>query len=575
LDKECNAMSGKNTFSVEFDHYYTYDELTAALKGFAEHYPQLATLESIGKSYEGRDIWLITLTNSSTGAAETKPAMYIDGNHHAGEVMGAMTALYTVQHLLNRYGEESKLTRLLDRRTFYIVPRVSPDGAELYLTTPELLRSSVRPWPYDEPQDGLIPRDVDGDGRITQMRLADPHGEWKVSTKDPRIMTRRAPHEFGGEYYRLYTEGLIENYDGYVIEEAPPKYGLDFNRNYGSGTWKGEHRQKGAGPYPLSEPETRAIARFISEHKNIAGAMSYHTTGGVILRASCTKPDKELNQLDLRQYRELGDIGKEFTGYPCVSIFEEFTVDKARPSVGSFLDFTYGEKGILTFATELWDLQQRAGIPRRTLEKRMQLKPEQREDDAVKLLQWVDDNLEPGQGFYEWTEFDHPQLGTVELGGFDVKYLRQNPPEKLLQQECEKNMQFTLAHAAALPELRFKTVEVEAPSEDIRVIRAVIENVGYQPSYVTARAKETETNRPIEVELELSPEAALVAGDQTIEIDELTGRVQASGRFYAQNSAFGREKKLEWVVQLSEPTELTIRIDSQRAGKPVHTVELK
>ncbi|HEX9440148.1 MAG TPA: M14 family zinc carboxypeptidase, partial [Roseiflexaceae bacterium] len=122
--------------TIEFSRYYRYDELTDALKGFADEYSSLATLESIGKSYEGRDIWCMAITNRATGPDLEKPALWLDGNLHATEVTGAMGALHVIQRLLTGYGADAAITRLLDTRVFYIVPRVNPDGTEQYLTTP-------------------------------------------------------------------------------------------------------------------------------------------------------------------------------------------------------------------------------------------------------------------------------------------------------------------------------------------------------------------------------------------------------------------------------------------------------
>ena len=104
--------------------------------------PGLTCLESAGKSGEGREIWVMTLSDMSTGDPEDKPAIYIDGNFHAGEVTGSMINLYTIRHTLENYGNDERITKLLQRYTLYVIPRVSPDGAEMYLTTPETLRSS-------------------------------------------------------------------------------------------------------------------------------------------------------------------------------------------------------------------------------------------------------------------------------------------------------------------------------------------------------------------------------------------------------------------------------------------------
>ena len=132
---------------AKFDHYYCYSEMENFLKSLAEEYPGIAELESAGKSGEGRDIWVMILSDRSSGEPDKKPAIYIDGNFHAGEVTGSMINLYAIKHILDNYGKEGRITRLLQRYTLYVIPRVSPDGAEVYLKTPETLRSVPRPYP--------------------------------------------------------------------------------------------------------------------------------------------------------------------------------------------------------------------------------------------------------------------------------------------------------------------------------------------------------------------------------------------------------------------------------------------
>jgi murein tripeptide amidase MpaA len=160
---------------LQTDRYYKYDELTAYVKSAAQSHPQLASIDSMGQSWEGRDVWVLTLTNRETGCPDEKPAIYIDGNIHAGEVTGSMVCLYTIDYLLRSFGCDEETTWLLNNRTFYIAPRVNPDGAELYLTTPYMLRSSVRPYPdaLVEGLPGLHPEDVNDDGWILLMRLRD------------------------------------------------------------------------------------------------------------------------------------------------------------------------------------------------------------------------------------------------------------------------------------------------------------------------------------------------------------------------------------------------------------------
>jgi len=129
-----------------FNKFHRYEELTSLLKAYAKEYPDLIKLESIGKSYEGRDVWLITATNFKSGADADKPALWLDGNIHATEVTASVAALYFIHSLVTRYKKDKDVRRALDTRAFYIVPRVNPDGAEWALADkPKLIRSSTRP----------------------------------------------------------------------------------------------------------------------------------------------------------------------------------------------------------------------------------------------------------------------------------------------------------------------------------------------------------------------------------------------------------------------------------------------
>ncbi len=137
--------------AIQFDRFYRYAEFTQLLKDFASRYPDLIALESAGKSFEGRDIWIITATNRKTGAAEDKPAFWVDANIHAAELAGSAACLYLIDKLTGEYGKNADVTRCLDSRVMYLCPRINPDGAEWAMAdTPRIIRSSTRPYPYDE-----------------------------------------------------------------------------------------------------------------------------------------------------------------------------------------------------------------------------------------------------------------------------------------------------------------------------------------------------------------------------------------------------------------------------------------
>ena len=283
------------------------------------------------------------------------------------------------------------------------------------------------------------------------MRVRDPLGEWKKSALDERIMVQRAPGEEGGAYYRLYPEGFIEDYDGVHVAIEKPFDG-NMNRNFPAG-WDAE--EYGAGEHPLSEPEAAAVARFILDHPNIAGMNSYHTHGGIILRPSMTQSDASMSPKDLALYTALGKVGTELTGYPTISIYEEFTPDKSTPRRGGLMDWTYEKMGIPSFGTEVWDVETAAGVEKTAY---YNLHP-RTEEAQLQVVRWVLEHLGE-HGFRPWRTFLHPQLGEVEVGGMNYIWTYRNPPPALLEEVCRTNVAFNLKHAAAAPRVRVDDVSV-------------------------------------------------------------------------------------------------------------------
>src|SRR5437667_8436757 len=181
---------------------------------------------------------------------------------------------------------------------------------------------------YAEARPGLVAgpsicKSHDGDGRILSMRVPDPHGPYKKHAGDPRLMVPREPGEFGGEYYRVMPEGTLQNYDGLTVKVNPDVEGLDLNRNFPT-NWRQEFEQVGAGPYPTSEPEVRAMVEFITAHRNIGAAISFHTHSGVILRPMGSESDEDMIAEDLWCYKRFSALGEQLTGYPAISIWHDF-----------------------------------------------------------------------------------------------------------------------------------------------------------------------------------------------------------------------------------------------------------
>jgi len=532
----------------EFARYYRYDEMTALLQAYEREFRGLAALESIGTSYEGRDIWSLIITNGATGAALEKPGFYIDGNIHGSEVTASVTALYFAWRLLSGHGAQEELARLVDETTFYIIPAVSPDGVEHVLSSAGFVRSGTRMYPHEEERDGLHEEDIDGDGLIAQMRIEDEGGGWKISRKDSRLLVPRRFDDSEGPFYRVFPEGRIRNFDGVEVEEAPRKQSLDFNRNFPA-NWEPQVKQKGSGEYPFSEPETRALAEFIVAHPNICGLHTLHTGMESIIRPPATQSDKEMPGQDLRAVREIGRRGAELTGYVLFS-YRKLN-DDIYVAHGDFATWTYEHLGLIVFCDELWDIRARGGKDYVELsEMNFERDLDELEEVEAGALKWNDTVL-GGEGFVDWHEYEHPQLGTVEIGGWNRLY-RNNAPPQLMELTCEKMSRFLVAHAQASPRLQADFHAAECLGDRVYRIAVAVRNEGYLPTNVTQQAVNMQQAPPVEARIQLGAGDELLAGDEVEEIGHLSG--------------YGGRRKVEWVVKFRGEVGGTVEIVGQKAG---------
>ncbi len=541
---------------IPFDTYHDHDAMTAHLRTLVDALPHLARMTSVAKSFQGRDVWLIEITNPDTGPALEKPGYYIDAQIHAEEHATSATALYAVWYLLENYGHDEQVTRLVDQQVFYILPRINPDGAELSLQPPYYnWCGNGRYMPGADRISGLIPEDIDGDGYLVWMRVPDPSGEWKKSPDNPDIMIQRGPHEHGGEYFRLYPEGTIRDHDGVNVPIEKPFDG-NMNRNFPT-NWSPQ--EYGGGIHPLSEPEAKGMAEVILARPNICGMCAYHTHGGIILRPSMTRPDSAMGAADINLYKQIGAVGTEITGYPTVSIYEEFTPDKSKPRRGGLMDWTYEEMGIISFGTELWDLERTAGVDKVGY---YNLYPRTPEIQA-KVHDWVVKNVGE-KGFRPWRAFDHPQLGPVEIGGMVNIWSYRNPPGHMLEKICHENMLFNLAHADAAPRVQVTALAAEKLADDLWKLRAEVANTGYLPTNLSDVALENAVAKPVTVAVD---GAEVVMNPARADLGHLAGRNQ---RLYPW-SPWGQQwspsaKPVEWLLRATSGTEVTVSAVSEKGG---------
>ncbi|MBK7333347.1 MAG: carboxypeptidase [Betaproteobacteria bacterium] len=551
-----------------FDRFLRYPELTDVLHGFARDHPDLCSVASIGRSHEGRDLWLVTVTNAKTGPADEKPAFWVDGNIHATEVAASAAALYFLHTVLTQYGKDADVTRALDTRAFYVLPRMNPDGAEWALADkPKWIRSSTRPYPLDEEApEGLVVEDVDGDGLILQMRIPDANGLWKAHPEDARLMVRRDPVETGGTYYRVLPEGRYDGYDGHTLRVKRPKQGLDLNRNFPA-SWRQEFEQLGAGPYPVSEPEVRAVVDFVVNHRNITGGTTFHTWSGVLLRPFEHLSDDEMHAEDLWVYQAQGREGEKRTGYPAISVYHEFRYHP-KDVIGGTFDWLYEHLGAFVWVVEIWSPMREAGI---TNYRYIDWFRDHPASDDLKLIRWSDEKL-GGLGHMGWRPYDHPQLGKVEIGGWNRFHAFSNPPPAFLEREIARFPSWLVWQALVSPKLELVHAGAERvggrEGDDTWKVTLVVQNTGWLPAYVSKRALERKTVRGVVAEIALPDGATLVTGKARDEHGQLEGRSNkhTGVSFWPDYHITDDRMKLEWVVRAKagSAVELTARHD--RAG---------
>lgn len=559
--------------------YWTYDAMWEQLRLWERQYPDFITVEVAGKSRQGRDLALCVLTDRRRGSSESKPGSFVDANIHAGEVTGNAVAMYWMgQVLASSSDPDSEGARLLADHTLYVIPRIAVDGAEAYLTTPMRLRSSPHLYPEAEPRSGFVPDDVNGDGLILTIRQESPEGGFKVDPEDPRVMVPRDPDDTAdrGPFYHLYPEGRVDRRHMAGSRPVGPdtrptrRMGQDFNRNFPI-RWAGEDGQPGAGPYPLSEPETRVIAESILAHRNIATYVALHTAGGVILRQPSVGDDTKLGLEDLGYYRRAGEMGERRSGYFCRSNWAAFAsgFEKTVLMPGAADDWVYETQGILGFTLEIWDLARHAGargyaeFGRRHL---MELSAAERALDQRKILAWAERTVGP-EAFHAWTPFDHPDLGPVEIGGLEPKFLVQNPPPALLAEECARVASFLSGLALSTPRLVVGGYVVEALSE--RTYRIAVEtvNAGFLPTSATAHGRTLGQVDPVRARLE---GARVLAGTSPAVLGHLKGFGDAG-----EGSGAAQAAVAEWVVEGAPDTIVTVTFYGERAGQAVVHLPLR
>ncbi len=561
---------------LTFDHYHTVDVMYAWYEKWAEEYSDIVDLYEVARSFEGRPILQMTITNKETGKHTDKPAAYFEGGRHSGEITSSESILWLTKHLLENYGKDEEITELIDTKAIYLRPQNNPDGSNLYLHTAQANRSSVRP--HDNDHDGLLdedsPEDLDGDGIIYDMRRKADEDEldeanYIIDPRDPegRLMKRVPAGK--GEWF-VYDEGVDNDGDGEYNEDGIG--GLDLHRNYpenwrpGIGVDETDrgYEQLGAGAYPMSEPESKSVVMWMLTHPNISVVNSMDTRVPMHLRPpSTSKSEERMYPEDLALYEKYDAMGLEITDYPWAGdVYETYmtrypenrvTGDPSypRPLFGHGPDFGYFYFGSIWYGDELWNNGAMEDYNGDGIY------------DDYDAIVW-DDRENGGQGFKDWESFDHPQLGEVEIGGFHPKFFSQNGPPSQLEHWAEKQALFNLAMAKELPQLEIEDVQVIKRDGNVYEVTLDWSNTGKLP-VALKQAQLVKIVQEDRVELEFDEELTEGYEDAKVKILEPATFDKTIKAGYTDA---GETKSATFVVELNgvSGAEGTLKLISTRGG---------
>ncbi|MBN1386879.1 MAG: hypothetical protein JW965_00435 [Bacteroidales bacterium] len=636
---------------IRFDRYHGYTGTSEYLKKVNTAYPGITELLTIGESTMGKPIYVLVISNMSKGTTidrhidlrnmrkeniqnvppmkihQGKPGHFISGSTHGNEYTGTEVCLYIIDKLVSGYGGDEDITSLVDSKAFYICPVINPDG--VYNSVEKGIAQRNNSMEKDDDDDGKInedgPDDIDGDGYITSFRYKDDDGMYIIDESDPRLMIRLGRDtKTDKQRYSVIREDIDNDKDGKRGED--PESGLDLNRNYPEGWWKDDGFAGGSGDYPLSAPETHAIAEFFTNYRNILMAQFYHTSGGFTYRPMGTAPHPRLNPTDVavfdfimgKKYLEI--IGEEIPeawlhpenmeqykkelaetdadsysksrGYRLprgwrVSYNEE---DDERYGYGMATDWLYAQYGIYSITTELWNPED--DIPG------FEIPDDENRRVAVDkaLLKYQDEEYN-GDLFVNWKAYTHPELGEGETGGWKSQYARNNafPGEPLIN-VCEKHWQFELFRAKLLPEIIIRDIKpriiysgstnegtVKRNDSEFSVekgkgkgiyhiveISATIENTGALATNL-ADGEELPGNRQDVVWLVAERDnIEFIEGQPFISLGSLGGTKKIPG---VRNSP--SHKEVKWIIAIKENTPLKIVASSLKGGTVYKEIKFK
>ena len=442
------------------NNYSNYAQQTSRLNALAKNYPQLAKLRTLTKTTGGKDVWQLTL---GSGDVDTKPALVIAGGTEGNHILGTELAIGFAENLLQGSNSDS-IKALLNKTTLYIFPNMSPDAMEQYFASLQYERQG-NSSSTDDDRDGKPDEDgfddLDGNGKITWMRVESPIGDYKTHPDDPRVLIKADLSKGEKGKYLLFSEGSDNDKDNLFNEDG--EGGVWFNKNF---SYRHPSFTQGSGEFPVSENETRVLADYLYERFNVYAVLNFGTNNNL---SSALAFNSQAASQPVVAGWQLADVKAD----SMVADLYNKTVNlkdapKTSPGGGDFFSWAYFHYGRYSFSTPGWV------VPKSKPDTTKGEKALTIDDMGAHYLRWMNQQNLPA-AFTEWKQIQHPDFPgqKTEVGGFNPFALN-TPPYKFVADIVKKHSGFIVKLAACQPEIDMVNVKTEKVGSLTRITLDII-----------------------------------------------------------------------------------------------------
>ena len=563
--------------------YKSPEQVLSWIKEVGEKHPDIFISSNIASSPGDRPLYLIRIGENPESNIEAKPSIFVAANFEGNRPLSTEGAIFLSETILSD-------PALYESMNWYILPLGNPDAATKFFSTP-LIEDSRNDFPTNDDlddqtdEDGV--NDLNGDGWITKMRVNHPGGEWIISDSDPRLMRKADPGKGEQGVYKIYSEGTDDDGDGLYNEDGPggTNVGINFPQLF-------KHYTVDGGRFPGSTPESYAIMKFVFEHPEIAMIVSFGSTNWCYTPPrGGRKGEADLSKIKLseRQARQFNlDQTRTYTLTELVNIFKaenpQSNMDESmiagflglgaalNPQEGDLRFYEKYAKEYKTFLKEGGGLEERiepepaqdgsfelwgyfhVGVPVFSMDLWGMSKKDSMNMEEAMLA--YSDSMPGKKGFVEWEVFDHPTLGTVEIGGF-APYLGSTPPYEWTDSLLNLQIPWILKLAGELPDLHIYEIIPRAKGNGIYQLDIWIENRAFIP-FPTDMGSRNKQAAPAILTLE-EEQVEFISGYRRTPIPRVAGNSRV---------------KTSLIIRMEKPGNITVKLESLTAGHDRQTIKI-